>query len=156
MALLGRSSGAQLAMVAAYEPGALPVRAVVNYYGPVDLVEGYRHPPDPDPLNVRAIEEAFLGGSPVQMPEAYRTASPISYVSRSLPPTLSIYGMRDYVVEPRFGGLLHASLRATGSTSVLLQIPWAGHAFDAVPHGPGAQLALYHTERFLAWALAAR
>jgi acetyl esterase/lipase len=156
LALLGRSSGAQLAMLAAYDPEGPAVQAVVNYYGPVDLVEGYRHPPDPDPLNVRAIEEAFLGGSPDQMPEAYRTASPISYVNHSLPPTLSIYGMRDYVVEPRFGSLLHASLHATGGTSVLLQIPWAGHAFDAIPHGPSAQLALYHTERFLAWALAAR
>jgi acetyl esterase/lipase len=156
LALLGRSSGAQLAMLAAYEPDGPAVRAVVNYYGPVDLAEGYRHPPDPDPLNVRAIEEAFLGGAPDQMAEAYRTASPISFVNRPLPPTLSIYGLRDYVVEPRFGSLLDASLRATGSTSVLLLIPWAGHAFDAIPHGPSAQLALYHTERFLAWALATR
>jgi acetyl esterase/lipase len=156
LALLGRSSGAQLAMLAAYAPDAPAVRAVVNYYGPVDLVEGYRHPPDPDPLKVRGIEEAFLGGSPDQVPDAYRTASPISYVNRPLPPTLSIYGMRDHVVEPRFGSLLHASLRATGTTSVLLQIPWAEHAFDAVPQGPSAQLALYHTERFLAWALAPR
>jgi acetyl esterase/lipase len=156
LALLGRSSGAQLAMLAAYQPEGPEVQAVVNYYGPVDLVEGYRHPPDPDPLNVRAIEEAFLGGSPDQVPEAYSSASPISHVNHRLPPTLSIYGMRDYVVEPRFGTLLHTRLRATGSISVLLQIPWAGHAFDAIPHGPSAQLALYHTERFLAWALAQR
>jgi hypothetical protein len=32
-------------------------------------------------------------------------------------------------------------------------LPWAEHAFDAVPFGPGGQLALYHTERFLASVL---
>src|SRR2546425_2813036 len=41
LAVLGRSSGAQLAMVASYARGGPPVRAVVSYYGPVDLVEGY-------------------------------------------------------------------------------------------------------------------
>ena len=50
MALVGRSSGAQLALIAAYGPRAPRVRAVVSYYGPADLTEGYRHPPVPDPL----------------------------------------------------------------------------------------------------------
>ncbi|HEY7634821.1 MAG TPA: alpha/beta hydrolase [Gemmatimonadales bacterium] len=154
-ALLGRSSGAQLAMLAAYS-GNAGVRAVVNYYGPVDLTEGYRRPPTPDPLNIRGILEALLGGPPQRAAEAYRSASAISYLSHRVPPTLSIYGRRDYVVEPRFGSLLDARLHAAGDTSVLLQIPWAGHAFDAIPNGLGAQLALYHTERFLAWALARR
>ena len=33
---------------------------------------------------------------------------------------------------------------------MLIELPWADHAFDAVPFGPGAQIALYATERFLA------
>ena len=155
MALLGRSAGAQLAMVAAYEPGALPINAVVSYYGPVDLTDGYRHPPRPDPLDVRSIEEAFLGGTPDTVPDRYRAASPITYVSRRLPPSLLIHGSRDHVVLPRFGAMLDDRLRAAGATSVFLEIPWAEHAFDAVPNGPSGQLSLYYTERFLAWALAA-
>ena len=153
LALIGRSSGAQLALVSAYAPGAPPVRAVVSYYGPVDLVEGYRHPPTPDPLHVRGIEEAFLGGGPDEVPERYREASPVTYATRPLPPTLLVYGARDHVVEARFGALLHERLRATGTTSVLLEIPWSEHGFDALTGGPGAQLALYYTERFLAWSL---
>ena len=74
-------------MMAAFESNALPVRAVVSYYGPVDLTDGYRNPPSPDPLDVRAIEEALLGGTPDQVPERYREASPISYVARRLPPS---------------------------------------------------------------------
>lgn len=155
LALLGRSSGAQLAMVAAYAPGGPLVRAVVSFYGPVDLVEGYRRPPRPDPLDVRSIDEAFLGGTPDDALDRYQSASPITYADRPLPPTLLVYAARDHVVEARFGVMLYEKLHATGTTSVLLEIPWAEHAFDAVTGGPGAQLALYHTERFLAWALTA-
>ncbi len=153
LALVGRSAGAQLAMIAAYRAGAPPVRAVVSYYGPVDLTEGYRDPPRPDPLDVRPIEEALLGGTPDAMPARYREASPITYATRPLPPTLLVYAGRDHVVKPRFGAAHHARLRASGTTTILLEIPWAEHAFDAIPHGPSSQLALYHTERFLAWAL---
>jgi acetyl esterase/lipase len=153
LALIGRSSGAELALVAAFAPDAPPVRAVVSYYGPVDLAEGYRLPPRPDPLGVRAITEAFLGGSPDAVPEQYREASPITYAERRQPPTLLIYGVRDHVVEATYGAQLYRRLLAGGTTSVLLEIPWAEHAFDVVSGGLGAQLALYHTERFLAWAL---
>ncbi|MFL5493212.1 MAG: alpha/beta hydrolase [Gemmatimonadales bacterium] len=153
LALVGRSSGAQLVMAAAYGSAAPNVRAVVSYYGPVDLTEGYRHPPRPDPLHVRGVEEAFLGGTPETQPLRYRAASPITYVTRPLPPTLLIYAGRDHIVEPRFGALLQRRLRATGTTSILLEIPWAEHGFDAIANGPSAQLALFETERFLAWAL---
>jgi acetyl esterase/lipase len=153
LALLGRSAGAHLALLAAYERGAPPVAAVVSYYGPVDLADGYRNPPRPDPLDVRSVEEALLGGTPDQVPDRYREASPIAYVSRRQPPSLLIYGRRDHIVLPRFGAMLDDRLRATGTTSVFMEIPWAEHAFDAVAFGPSGQLSLYYTERFLAWAL---
>jgi len=152
IALLGRSAGAQLALVAAYQ-GTPPVRAAVGYYGPTDLAEGWREPPRPDPLDVRSILESYLGGPPDRVPNAYHDASPVTYVSRQVPPTLLIYGSRDHVVEARFGRELHDRVREAGAASVLLEIPWADHAFDAIPNGLGAQIALYYTERFLAWAL---
>jgi acetyl esterase/lipase len=49
--------------------------------------------------------------------------------------------------------MLDDRLRAAGATSVLLEIPWAEHAFDVIANGPSGQLSLYYTERFLAWAL---
>ena len=99
---------------------------------------------------MRDIEEAFLGGTPDQVPQQYRDASPITHVSAASPPTLSIYGRRDHIVLPRYGALLHERLRRAGVTSVFLESPWAEHAFDAVPNGPSAQIALYYVERFLA------
>ena len=153
IALVGRSAGAHLALLAAYWPDTIPVKAVVSLYGPTDLVRGYREPPRPDPMNVRALLTAFIGGTPDDLPAAYRDASPLTYATRPLPPTLLVYGGRDHVVSPGFGASLHERLRATGTTSVLLTLPWAEHAFDAVPFGLGSQLALFYQERFLAWAL---
>ncbi len=153
IALLGHSAGGHLAMLSAYQPDALPVRAVVNYYGPFNLTQGYKNPPKPDPLNVRAILEAFLGGSPDERPEQYANASPINYVTRPLLPTLLVHGSRDHIVQVRFARQMYQQLHSVGSTVVLLEIPWAEHAFDAIFHGPSNQLALYYTERFLAWAL---
>jgi len=155
MVLMGRSAGAHLAMLAAYAPDAPRIRGVISYYGPVDLVEGYRHPPSPDPLDVRAIEQAFLGGPPDSRMALYRAASPISLVTGQLPPTLLVYGGRDHIVEPRFGVLLAGQLRAAGNTVVHVEIPWAEHAFDVVANGPSGQLSQYVTERFLTWAVAA-
>lgn len=152
LVLIGRSSGAQLALVAAYID-TLPVRGVISYYGPVDLVDGYDHPPVPDPLQVQSLEVAYLGGTPREQLERYRAASPVTYAATPQPPTLLIYAGRDNVVLPRFGRLLQERLQGGGTTAVLLEIPWAQHAFDAVSAGPSAQLALVEVERFLAWAL---
>ncbi|MEP0771629.1 alpha/beta hydrolase [Coleofasciculus sp. FACHB-SPT36] len=153
IAIVGRSAGGHLAMLAAYEPDALPVKAVVSYYGPVDLSGGYADPPRPDPIDTRAVLKTFMGGTPATMPDRYRQASPISYVRRSLPPTLLVHGSRDNLVQLKFIQQMHQRLRADGNISVLLEIPWAEHAFDAVFQGLSNQLALYHTERFLDWAL---
>ncbi|WP_448269017.1 alpha/beta hydrolase [Nostoc sp. DSM 114159] len=152
MILLGRSAGAHLAMLAAYQPDAPPIRAVVNYYGPVDLTEGYKTPPNPDPINSRAVLKAFLGGSLEELPNRYQIASPINYLTHPLPPTLLIYGSRDHLVQARFGRQMYERLHDS-NTAVFLEIPWAEHAFDAVFNGVSNQLALYYTERFLAWAL---
>ena len=100
------------------------------------------------------LEEALIGGTPSEFPDRYRDASPITHVKPGLPPTLMLFGSRDHIVEPRYGVRLHDSLVAAGNTAVYLEIPWAEHAFDEVFNGPSAQLAIYHTERFLAWAMA--
>ncbi|MBD2343978.1 alpha/beta hydrolase [Anabaena subtropica] len=153
IALLGRSAGGHLAMLAAYEQNALPVRAVISYYGPSNLAKGYREPPTPDVLNVRSVLEGFLGGTPDQVPQQYTKASPINYANRPLPTTLLIHGGRDNITRIVFPRLMFQALQKAGNKAIMLEIPWAEHAFDYIFNGPSNQLALYHTERFLAWAL---
>lgn len=153
VALIGRSAGAHLAMMAGYSAGPLSVRAVVSYYGPVDLVDAYQHPPHPDPLRIRAVQDTLFGGTLDQMPDRYRDASPIQHTAEKRPATLLVYAARDHIVERRYGRQMYQRLTNTHTTAVYLEIPWADHAFDEVFNGPSNQLALYHTERFLAWAL---
>lgn len=154
MAVMGRSAGAQLALLLAYQPEQSPFKAVINYYGPTDLAAGYRQPPTPDPVGTHAVLEAFLGGSPDQFPDQYQQASPLYQVQPQLPPTLLIYGGHDRVVEAKHGRWLHDRLLAHQVRSVLIELPWADHVFDVVFNGISNQLALYYTERFLSWALA--
>jgi acetyl esterase/lipase len=154
--LCGRSAGGQLALLAAYEPGLVPVRAVISFYGPTDLAAGYADQPSPDPIDVRQVIATYLGGSPSHVPSAYRAASPVSYTQRPLPPTLLIQGARDHIVKPRFPRELQHKLLAAGNRAVLLEIPWSEHAFDAVFPGIGNRLALHHVEQFLAQNTTAR
>ncbi len=153
LALLGRSSGAHLALMSAYIATAPRVRAVIDIYGPVDLREGWLRVPRPDPIGVRSVLETFLGGTPDSLPQRYAAASPVNLVRPALPPTLLIYGGSDHVVLPSFGRELADRLRAAGDTAALLEIPDAEHGFDYFLSGVHGQLALYHIERFLAWAL---
>jgi acetyl esterase/lipase len=153
MAIMGRSAGAHLAMLVAYGENAPPVKAVVNYYGPVDLTRGYYEPPNPDPIETIDLLEDFLGGTPKELAERYKEASPITHVQSQEPPSLLIYGQRDHVVQSKFGKSLYDRLQATGNQAFFLEIPWAEHAFDAIFPGVSSQMALYYTERFLAWAL---
>jgi len=152
MGLIGRSAGGQLAMRASQDVRAAGVRAVVTLYGPVDLVEGHRTPPTPDPLDVRRVEEALFGATPDERLDAYVDASPLTRADRPHPPVLVVTAGRDHIVEPRFGALLHERLTQSG-VSILLHLPWADHAFDAVPFGPSSQIALYYTQRFFALTL---
>lgn len=153
VAVIGRSAGAQLAMLAAYTPTPFPIRAVVDYYGPVDLTAGYYDPPTPDPIESKSVLRDFLGGTPQQFAELYRQASPLNTVKPDLPASLLIYGGKDHIIEAKFGKRLAQKLNAQGNRAVFIKIPWADHAFDVVFSGLSNQLALYYTERFLAWQL---
>lgn len=150
VAIMGRSAGGHLAMLAAYTSDILPIRAVVNYYSPVHLIEGYNNPPVPDPINSQDVLRSFLGGTPQELPDLYRQASPYYAVKPKLPPTLLIYGGRDHVVQSKYGRGLYEKLNRMGNTAVFIEIPWAEHAFDAIFNGVSNQVALYYTERFLA------
>ncbi|HKJ74745.1 MAG TPA: alpha/beta hydrolase [Alphaproteobacteria bacterium] len=153
IALVGRSAGAELALVDAYTSMKIPIGAVISYYGPTDLVKGYNAPPKPDPIDIRAKLSDYLGGGPQSAPDAYRDASPTSHVRKGLPPTLLIQGDEDHVVKPRFARELRQDLLSKGDRILLLDIPWSEHAFDVVYFGPGSVLALAYVEAFLRDAL---
>ncbi len=160
-ALLGRSAGGQIALLAAYaDPAALaalsppdgpaacgvsgaPVRlrAVVSIYGPTDLAWAHANPYVPDVVDGTDALEVYLGGTPAQAPEAYRLATPMQHLGHPVPPTLLVHGTGERCVRPENARRLAEALRAAGQQVRLLEIPMADHGFDVRPGGIGEQLA---------------
>jgi acetyl esterase/lipase len=151
-ALLGRSAGGEIALVAAYSAGDTrlppscpvvdePVAGVVAVYSPTDLVYGYETPMQPDVGQGTESLSLYLGGSPSERPEAYRLASPVAWVDRPLPPTLLVHGDADRIVRYEHSTRLQAALSGKGQAVRLVRVPMGEHGFDARPGGVGEQLA---------------
>lgn len=168
VALLGRSAGAHLVLMAAYTaaaddlPSSCPsggaagaafvdssVESVISLYGPTDLTWAYTHP-----ANLRAADSpqklrAFLGDSPEREPERYRAMSPTERVTPTAPRTLLVQGGRDQFVAPDQMDRLAARLAALGVPHDTLVIPYAQHAFDFVPGSFSSQILEATLSQFL-------
>ena len=149
LALLGRSSGGQLALLAAYTAGEAAIKGVISIYGPTDLQFGYEHPAASRLFDTREALTTYLGGSPADVSDAYFAASPINFVTSSSPPTLLIHGMRDGIVSPDESARLEARLQQAGVKHLFVKMPWATHGCDRSFGGPCGQVATYAVERFL-------
>ncbi|SEO05050.1 Acetyl esterase/lipase [Mucilaginibacter sp. OK283] len=147
--LLGRSAGAQIALLAAYtlrEPG---LKAVIDYYGPADMVWGYSVPASPLIMDSRKVMCDYIGGTYQQVPKKFAACSPLEFVNKQSIPTLIIHGANDVLVSPDHSRRLNLKLEQNGIKHFYLRLPWATHGFDFNLNGPGGQLATYTVERFL-------
>jgi acetyl esterase/lipase len=149
LALLGRSAGGQLALLAAYTAGDPSIRGVISIYGPTDLQFWYEHPAPSALFDTRGVLDAYLGGTPSSASEAYFAASPINFVNASTPPTLLIHGMQDALVPPDESARLAGRLEEAGVKHMFVRLPWATHGCDKSFGGPCGQIATYAVERFL-------
>ncbi len=165
IALLGRSAGGHLALLAAYSAGdaRLPascsenktsenVRAVVSIYAPTDLLWAYDNPANQSVIDGPATLARFLGGSPhesVKMRERYILASPVSHIASNTPPTLLIHGGQDQLVREENMDFLAAKLREANAPHKTLFIPYAQHGFDYNSGGWGAQISEFAILNFL-------
>lgn len=163
VALLGRSAGGQLALLAAYtadEPadeaemksadGGASVRAVIACYAPTDLRWAYQHPANQRVIDGPATLRRLTGGTPESVSDIYDRASPTTYAGRGSPPTLLIHGGRDQLVREENMSRLaealqhpEAALPSAGAGSArhnALLIPYAQHGFDYNFNGWGAQV----------------
>ncbi len=147
--LLGRSAGAQIALDAAYTLKDLPVRGVISYYGPTDMVWGYANPANRLVLDSKKIMEDYLGGTYAQVPDQYIQSSATEKVKQGLVPTLLIQGKNDCLVAYDHCNRLDKKLTEFGITHVVLRLPWATHGCDFSLNGPSGQLATTATAAFL-------
>jgi len=103
------------------------VSAVVDYYGPTDLVAlattpGYTSHALPD-----SPESKLLGGPVLQRKAEAAIANPITYVSRNDPPFYIVHGSADPVVSPTQSLLLANALKAKKDTATTETLPGAKH-----------------------------
>ncbi|MGI4752078.1 MAG: alpha/beta hydrolase fold domain-containing protein [Janthinobacterium lividum] len=147
--LLGRSAGAQLALLAAYTFKNEGIKGIINFYGPADMIWGYFAPFNPLVLNSHKVMEDYLGGTYQQAKNQYKASSPILQVTAQTVPTLSIHGENDVLVSYQHSIRLKKKLDSLGVKNYLLTLPWATHGCDYNLNGPSGQLATYTVERFL-------
>lgn len=148
--LLGRSSGGHLAMQHAYRANAADILGVINYYGPTDLPLAWRDSPEVEILDGRKIIQEFLGQAYTEAPALWQEASPINHVSPAAPPTLIIHGTKDALVPINQALIMADRLGEAGVPHLLLELPWAQHAFDFAAGGPSNRLSQYAVLHFLA------
>ena len=147
--LIGRSAGAQIALLAAYTMHEKDLKGVVDFYGPADMVWGYSIPSNPLIMDSRKVMDQYIGGSFSQVPMKYYDCSPLNFVNEHSVPTLLIHGSNDVLVSPEHSHRLNGALHNNHIKHYWLQIPWATHGFDYNLNGPGGQISTYTVLQFL-------
>lgn len=97
------------------------VQAVVSLAGLTELTSLYHEKSIPNSI----VE--FLGGTPEEVPDQYKIASPLTYVSKDDPPVLTIQGDRDLTVPPKQAELLDAKMKEAGASHMLIIKKGVGH-----------------------------
>jgi acetyl esterase/lipase len=104
------------------------IQAVVNYFGPTDFVHY-----DSIPVVLKLFRE-LLGGTPDQVPDAYRLVSPVTHASSDDPPVLTLHGDKDEIVPVSQAELLDKKIKEVGGRHELVVLTGQGHGFGG-EHG---------------------
>jgi acetyl esterase/lipase len=149
LALLGRSAGGQVALIAAYSLNDPDIKGMIAFYTPADMVWGYSLPGNPLIMDSRRVLSNYLGGPYEKVPQNYEKATAMNYVNANTPPTLMIHGEKDEMVAYGHNIRLKKVLDQHGIKNMIVTLPWATHGFDYNFSGPGAQISTYSVEYFL-------
>lgn len=114
----GYSAGGHLALLLGMQPSS-GVKGIVAGGTPTDLSAYPRSP----------LIFKFLGKTFAEAPELWKKASPVTYVSKEVPPIFLYHGANDWLVKFRDAENLHKKLQAAGAKSELYRVEWLGHMF---------------------------
>lgn len=156
--LMGESAGGNLAMLTAYSMGDkhllpstdvpdVPIKAVINMYGPSDMALFYKN--NPSMSYVQDVMNKYIGGSPSEYPERYKLLSPISYIQENTPPTITFLGTGDRIVPVEQANVLDENLTKSGVAHELYLLPKVDHGYDVNPGSLGTQFAKEKVKAFL-------
>jgi acetyl esterase/lipase len=135
IAALGASAGGHLAALLGTVPAAsadgrgagdsgATVQAVIDFYGPADLVRLHDGPQAPT-----LALDLLIGAEPAAARRRYEAASPLRHVSPGDPPMLLIHGSDDRLVPPDQSQLLASALERAGVAHRLIVVAGARHGF---------------------------
>ena len=158
VSLMGDSSGANLALLAAYTVGnpELPpscpvaevrVRSVIDIYGATDMASLYRTTGSQSFLPGQIAK--YIGGPPSEFPDRYKLLSPVVHVSAISPPTITIHGKMDRIVPVEQSVALDNALTDAGVYHETYYLPWVDHNFDYVWNNLPSQIARAKIKEFL-------
>ncbi len=156
ISIMGIGAGGNLALLAAFSVGnqglpastnvpPVPIRCVINLYGPTDLALLYVS----SPSSVRSSIQQYVGGTLDASSERYRLLSPVVHVTAQAPPSLTLLGERDRVVSSDHGSVLDRFLSRAGVAHEMLLLPATEHGFDVNWGGFATQIARQRILRFL-------
>ena len=124
--VLGASAGAHLAMLHSYKNDTdKHVKAVVDLFGPTDLVEEWNEGFLPQLALMAATGKTYD-----QDPAIYTQSSPVNFITAQSPPTIAFQGGMDYIVIPAQTNILIAKLNSMGVSNQLVMYPNEGHGFS--------------------------
>jgi acetyl esterase/lipase len=107
------------------------VQAVVNVFGPTEMATCHEKSALP------WVARLFVGGTPNEVPDRYKAASPITYVSKDDPPVLTLHGDKDALVPVEQAKMLDEKMKAVGASHTLMVFEGQGHGFGG-EHGKKA------------------
>ena len=126
--LLGESAGAHLSLLQAYKhTDVVQPRAVIDFYGPTDLVEMYNNASN---VFTKETLEFVLQGTPQTKPDEYAASSPIKYATSATCPTLIFHGGKDLIVDVQQSATLHNKLNELHVDNEYIYYPDLGHGWS--------------------------
>jgi acetyl esterase/lipase len=143
--VIGGSAGGHLALMVAYTtdvseltptdspyPGVSDrVSCVVNLYGITNLATRRKTDEKGTPVGPPSRSSGLLPNTaPDKNADLWKFASPVTHVSKNVPPTLIIHGTADTTVDRDQATELASKLKAEGAEHHLLMIDRIGHTFD--------------------------
>ena len=112
------------------------VQAVVDWYGPADLLQIGIPPSDIKHNDPGSPESQLIGGALLEHRDKAAQASPVTYVSKEAPPFLIMHGDADRSVPFNQSELLLAALQKAGVDSTLIPEKGIGHGFSGAQYLP--------------------
>jgi acetyl esterase/lipase len=122
--------------------GSSAVQAVVNWFGPTELLTMEQNSIGRELGSKNAADSAesrLIGGTLQEHKSKANAASPLTYVSSTAPPFLLQYGTADRLVPFQQGEVLAEALRKAGCDVTFSEIAGADHCFWGADFAPIVQ-----------------